>query len=153
MRTLTKKRLTQINDDLWSLIVRTRDNYICEFCHTKTKHTEAHHIIGKDNKSVRWDIQNGISLCYYHHRFWIHGGKMTDEKRIEFYESILGDEYDELKIRARRIVKFNLDFCKEEFVRLYNIAVEMGLDVSKIVPKYVTKELFQYVIKELLEVK
>ena len=123
--------------------MRTRDNYICEFCHTKTNHTEAHHIIGKDNKSVRWDIQNGISLCYYHHRFWIHGGKMTDEKRIEFYESILGEDYDELKIRAMRIIKFNLEFCKAEFVRLAGFLT--WVELSNCVP--------QYVIKELLEVK
>ena len=145
MRKVTKHRLIQINDDLFSLIVRTWNNYICEFCHTKTNHVEVHHIIGRDNKAVRWDFQNGISLCYFHHRFWIHGGKMTDEKRIEFYESILGNDYDELKIRARRVVKFNLEFCIENFIRLYNIAMAENLEPWKIVPRYIVKELYEEV--------
>jgi hypothetical protein len=144
MRTLTKKHLTQINDKLWSLIVRTRDNFVCKMCGTQTKHSEAHHIIGKDNKAVRWDIDNGVTLCYYHHRFWMHGGKMTEEKRIEFYKKVLGrDSYWMLRARSVCVVKFNLDFCKEEFVRLYDIAMAENLRPWEIVPRYIVKELYE----------
>ena len=70
---------------------------------------------------------------------------MTDEKRIEFYESIFGDEYDELKIRSRQIVKFNLEFCIENFIRLYDIAMAENLRSDKIVPRYIVKELYEEV--------
>jgi hypothetical protein len=63
MREITKKRLVEINDSLWSLIVRTRDNFICQKCLQEkgdkakpNKYNDAHHIIGRDNKTVRWDI-------------------------------------------------------------------------------------------------
>jgi hypothetical protein len=142
MREITKKRLIQINDDLWSLIVRNRDNYTCRMCGTKTKSGEAHHIIGRDNKALRWDIDNGITLCFYCHRYKIHGGKMSEEDKIKFYKSV--SNYDELKTRSR-IVKFNLEFVIENFNRLYDIAMAENLRPDKIVPRYIVKELYEEV--------
>jgi len=146
MKKITKRRLIQINDDLFSLIIRTRDNFVCQKClqdkgdkAKPNKHNNAHHIIGRENKAVRWDIDNGVTLDYYHHKNWL--VKASREDIDKFYESIT--DYDELKLRAKRIIKFNLEFCKEEFVKLAGYFTQVEL--AQVVPKYI--------IKELLEVK
>jgi len=157
MRTLTKNRLRDINDDLWSLIVRTRDNFVCKMCGTQTKHSEAHHIFGKVIKITRWNIDNGITLCFYCHRFKMHGGNLSNENRIELFRKILGREkYEKLKLKAESllIVKFNLEFCKEEFKRLMYLTVDMNIATnSDTVPRYIVKELFPewFPTKEMLK--
>lgn len=55
-------------DDAWSLAVKIRDEYCCQYCGRKTT-LNSHHIFTRSNKSTRWDISNGITLCVYHHTF------------------------------------------------------------------------------------
>ena len=55
-------------DKLWSIEVKTRDNNICVICSSgKLIHT--HHIIPRENKKFRHDIDNGVSLCPLHHKY------------------------------------------------------------------------------------
>jgi len=108
-------------------------------CGTDQGSGEAHHIIGKDDKGLRWDIKNGITLCYYCHRFKIHGGKMSSEERIKFYESV--SDYNKLKEKSNQAVKFNFDFCADHFALLYLKALKKKIDVSS-VPKYVVETVF-----------
>jgi hypothetical protein len=105
-------------------------------CRTDQGSGEAHHIIGKDDKGLRWHIENGVTLCYYCHRFKIHGGKMSSEERIKFYKSV--SDYDKLKEKSNQVVKFNFDFCADHFALLYLDAVKKDIDVS-FVPKYVIR--------------
>ena len=98
---------------------------------------------------MRWNIDNGITLCYYHHKNWL--VKASREDIDKFYESVT--DYDELKIRANKIIKFNLEFCKEEFVRLMNYCVDMNIDTLKIIPRYIVKQLLPewFPTKEMIE--
>lgn len=61
---------------IWSEIVRKRG--FCELCGKKYKQIRengkpvilnAHHIIGRENLKLSWNILNGISLCSYCHKF------------------------------------------------------------------------------------
>lgn len=52
----------------WSKKVKARDDMRCVMC-GETKMLNAHHIIPRDNKKFRYDIDNGISLCPLHHQF------------------------------------------------------------------------------------
>jgi 5-methylcytosine-specific restriction endonuclease McrA len=48
---------------LWALEVKKRDNFKCKFC-KKEKNLHAHHIIPwKENEELRFDLDNGITLC------------------------------------------------------------------------------------------
>lgn len=51
-------------DDLWSLVVRKP--WRCEVCF-KTWIMHPHHIFSRNNKSTRWDLENGICLCPWCH--------------------------------------------------------------------------------------
>ena len=72
---LSKVKLAKIEKSLvnkqfkeWSLAVRNRDNNKCVVCGS-SKMLNAHHIIPRENKDFRFDINNGISLCVLHHKF------------------------------------------------------------------------------------
>lgn len=58
-----KKRLKQ-----WSIDVRNRDGNKCSICGV-TKYIHAHHIIPKEIKEFKFDIDNGVAICAKHHLF------------------------------------------------------------------------------------
>ena len=61
-------------DRLWSKLVKERDKE-CQVCKDKSQPKinattlQAHHIFSRRGRSTRWDLENGISLCSYHHNF------------------------------------------------------------------------------------
>ena len=58
----------------WRMEVFSRDNFICQNCGT-SKDLQAHHIESwKDNKKLRYEISNGITLCRSCH-LKAHGGR------------------------------------------------------------------------------
>lgn len=60
-RSLPKKA-----DFLWSKVIRQA--WACAVC-WKRENLNAHHIFTRHNKSVRWDLDNGICLCSGCHVF------------------------------------------------------------------------------------
>jgi|SRR3990167_3365042 len=55
----------------WSKLVRQRDNNKCVICQT-TKYIHTHHLFPKEAKMyhyLRFDIDNGITLCARHHKY------------------------------------------------------------------------------------
>lgn len=56
------------DDILWAKTVKTRDNYQCVICGSNEK-PNAHHIIPRENKEYKLNIDNGITLCVKHHKF------------------------------------------------------------------------------------
>ena len=71
-----KSKKTEIRelDDIWKKKVKERDNYTCQICGKKIqgKNCHAHHILPRQIKGMRWDIDNGITLCYQHHKVGIY---------------------------------------------------------------------------------
>lgn len=60
------KSVSKSLDSLWSKIVRKRDPKCCK-CGKPT--TEAHHIFGRRAMATRWELDNGLGLCAYCHKF------------------------------------------------------------------------------------
>lgn len=118
---MRKKRKTYKRrlDELWSRAVRLRDKYTCQKCGRTHKQVQAAHIFSRNRKSVRWDIDNGITLCYYCHIHWAH------REPLEFAEWIkerLGEEkYEKLKRRAYEIA---YDIDPEEIEAELKILIE-----------------------------
>ena len=65
VRTLERKQLK-----LWSGDVKERAGFKCEWC-GKTEYLNAHHIISKRYKPLRFHRMNGMALCPKHHKFGI----------------------------------------------------------------------------------
>ena len=55
-------------DKLWALKVKERDLFKCVIC-GKTENLNSHHIIVRENKDTKYDINNGLTLCSNHHIF------------------------------------------------------------------------------------
>ena len=67
LKKLEKKRINKLFKE-WTLKVKARDNNQCIICKNK-KMLNAHHIITRSNEKLRFDIDNGASLCPLHHNF------------------------------------------------------------------------------------
>lgn len=69
-KNITDKKEQKQLDELWKNKVKERDNHMCQVCQKKvTGHNcQAHHIIPRGIKTCRWDVDNGITLCYQHHK-------------------------------------------------------------------------------------
>ena len=52
----------------WAEQVKSRDGKKCVIC-GDSKRLNAHHIIPRSNKDLRFEIKNGISICPLHHLF------------------------------------------------------------------------------------
>lgn len=64
------KREEKKNDEKWRKDVLFRDNYKCVICgEFDRKKLDVHHLIPRENKNFRWEIDNGIVLCKSHHKF------------------------------------------------------------------------------------
>ena len=46
----------------WALAVKERADFRCEVCGSNS-FLNSHHIEGKRNRRLRWDIRNGVCLC------------------------------------------------------------------------------------------
>ncbi len=66
----------------WRQSVWLRDNFKCKIANPDCKgRIEAHHILGwKDYPELRYEINNGITLCHAHHPL-----KRAEEKRLSPY--------------------------------------------------------------------
>ena len=62
-----KKSQIKILDSLWSKAIKERAGQKCEFCLREDLRLNSCHIIGRRYRGTRWDLQNGLSLCYSHH--------------------------------------------------------------------------------------
>jgi hypothetical protein len=69
-RALTSKELIiqKELDKIWADKVKARDNFSCQFCGSVYRPC-AHHIVPREIKPYRYDLDNGITLCVKHHKF------------------------------------------------------------------------------------
>jgi hypothetical protein len=56
---------------LWRGIVVKSAGGVCEKCGSMNR-LQAHHVITRANKRLRYDSQNGVCLCAGHHLFFAH---------------------------------------------------------------------------------
>jgi 5-methylcytosine-specific restriction endonuclease McrA len=116
-RKRTKKQLLIAeNDRLFSLIIRHRDSGKCQKCGAIG--TQVHHFFGR-GYSVRWDLDNGVLLCFACH---IRGAHSRNIKNVidfmEWAKKYLGKKYDKLLKKSHETVKANITFVREENERL-----------------------------------
>lgn len=88
-------------DTLWAQAVKARASGKCEMCCQKKETLQAHHVIGRRNKTLRHVVSNGCSLCPAHHMYAEQNGvafaKWIIEKRGEEWWTALESLGRELK--------------------------------------------------------
>jgi 5-methylcytosine-specific restriction endonuclease McrA len=83
----TKDRNSQALKD-WRTFVFNRDKFLCQICGSKGKRLNAHHLESfHSNQNLRFDVNNGVTLCYKcHTQFHKKYGKInnTTNQFIEY---------------------------------------------------------------------
>lgn len=99
----TKLRKTDV---AFSSYIRSRDDWRCLACGIKSKDYSRNrqglhcsHFWGRGRENVRFDPDNCVALCTYHHRLWGHGDGHKEYE--EFMINRLGWKvFDDLTLRA-----------------------------------------------------
>lgn len=86
-----------------SLLIRSRG--VCDAsdvssCGGGLQHA---HIVSRTNKTLRYDIINGLSLCYKHHIFWAHKEPLDF---VEWFQRKYPERYEYL-MASRNIICAN----------------------------------------------
>ena len=103
MSKITKiKRL----DHLWSKAVKKAAGNKCEYCGAITS-LNAHHIYSRRFYSLRWDLVNGVSLCFKHHFGLAHQDPIT-------FNEWLKSRRDLKYLKKRKNQTFNKDYTAIE---------------------------------------
>jgi len=85
VRTVTRDRQGSKYSQ-WKLEVLTRDNFTCVMCHSPGKYLQAHHIHSfSAYPALRFDVNNGVTLCYECHCDTHHGkrGSVKHQQKKE----------------------------------------------------------------------
>ena len=94
-----KKAQIKKLDRLWAAKIREVGH--CMIC-GKTDTLNAHHIVGRRNRNVRWDLYNGVCLCSGHHTF---NTQSAHQDPLWFNEQLLAFEgqsvLDYLTVQSR----------------------------------------------------
>ena len=102
-------------DKIWSLLVKHRAGWRCEYCGSREKVLNSHHIYSRSNRSTRWDLENGVCLCVGHHTFSTKfSAHKTPTEFTEWLYSVKGESFmNNLRVNAHAIAKLK-PFEKEE---------------------------------------
>lgn len=108
-----RQKLVDRLDELFSIVIRTRDNFQCQKdnCTGKGKHMQCAHIFTRGKMSTRWDLDNAFTMCYYHHILWSH------RKGVEFtmwcIEKLGKKKFLALQKRSNTAVPMTIEKMKE----------------------------------------
>ncbi len=68
MKIKSKKWLDREALKEWRKQVLERDKGVCQICLNKPNKIQVHHIIPRQVKELRYDIKNGVCLCFNCHK-------------------------------------------------------------------------------------
>ena len=116
-----KQKLKAKCDKLWAEAIQKRDG-CCQYPDCgKTERLASHHIFSRRGNKTRHDLDNGVSLCWYHHRFKAHSGDITDQMEYsEWIKGRLGRHFDIMHKLSKEPCKpdYNLEIIKlTEFLK------------------------------------
>lgn len=109
-------------DKLWSEIIRSKG--YCEICGT-TVNLNAHHIISRHNKVLRWDLQNGICLCVSCHKFSTHSVHNDPLGFMEWFRKNYHKDYWYLRRRKNKNAFYTISDYEEIYQNLLKVKDEI----------------------------
>ncbi len=123
MKKLSKKKLKEKLDNIWAQIIKSKG--YCEVCHS-SNNLNAHHVVGRINYGLRWDLRNGCCLCPGCHMFSsktsAHNNPIWFLEHFKFHRP---DDYEYLLKTKNKIKTFSifdyqeiLNNLKEEYEKL-----------------------------------
>lgn len=89
-------------DNLFSKVIRARDGK-CLHC-GKLESLQCSHVLPRTYISVRWNLNNAITLCYRCHIYWWH---KYPHEAVAWYDELFPGRYEQLKVQAEQHFKVN----------------------------------------------
>lgn len=128
--------------ELWAFTVKVRVNFICEYpnCY-KVNNLNAHHLYTKAKKSTKFDLQNGMCLCPYHHTLGAEAAHRDPEfKTIIVDNNIRTQSFlDTLRIKAFTPTKVDLYLEKLYLINELNAWLKKQPQKQQRIKKHLTK--------------
>jgi hypothetical protein len=110
-RPISKKGLKKKLDELWSELVKQESGYKCEVC--GKSNTEAplnsHHMVGRRNLRLRWEVYNGVALCSGCHVFKTQSAHQNPVWFDEWLRENRSEDYKLVKQTMNEIKKWTMD--------------------------------------------
>ena len=101
-------------DKLWREAIHKRD-VVCQVCGANTT-PNAHHIIGRRNHSLRWDMENGIILCSGCHTFRNQSAHQDPLWFSEWFKDNYPDRYNNIMARRLLVIKQPYSYWEERIL-------------------------------------
>jgi hypothetical protein len=119
-KTLSKAQLSKKLDEAWSLAVKIKAGYRCEVCRKRST-LNSHHIVGRRNRRLRWDLRNSVCTCVKHHKFGIESFHEDPLWGREWLEENRWEDYAYLYCVKNEIKKWTYEEMEEQLVKLKKI--------------------------------
>ena len=100
---MKKQEVTKL-DKQWRDAIRSRDK--CYQVCGGTSFLNAHHVIGRRNRNVRWDLDNGVLLCSGCHTFRVQSAHQDPLWFSEWFQDRYPNRYE--SIMSKRLISQKL---------------------------------------------
>jgi len=119
MRKKSNKTYKKQCDKLWADIIKLRAKNKCEMCR-RVLPLQAHHIFGRKAMSTRYDLENGVALCFNCH--YNEAEQNSTKFGLWIIEKRGREWFDELNRRHNQIKKVDWEAMTEYLEREYKNA-------------------------------
>lgn len=119
-RQISKKGLKKKLDTAWSSVVKLQAGNKCEVCGLKHDRLNAHHIVGRRNMRLRYELFNGVSLCPGCHTFRTKSAHQDPEWFHEWLEENRSEDLKLINATREEIQKWTVDDMKLRLEELNN---------------------------------
>lgn len=113
----SKKTVKNKLDTVWSKLVKLQAGNKCEVC-GNSETLNSHHIVGRRNLRLRWEVMNGVCLCVKHHKF---GNQSAHENPVWFEDWLKENRGSDLKLirsTMNEIQKWSIEDMQEKLEEL-----------------------------------
>jgi len=117
----SKSNLKKKCDIAWSKLIKDRAGNRCQICGSVSS-LNSHHIIGRVNHVLRWDLKNGICLCASCHKFSTNSAHNNPLAFMEWYKSTYPDNYEYLRSKRNETVKLTLGYYEQIYQELKEVS-------------------------------
>ena len=108
---MKKTEITKL-DKVWREKIKERDIY-CQVCGSSNT-LNSHHVVGRRNRTLRWDLDNGILLCAGCHTFKTQSAHQNPRWFQEWFKKEFPNRDKHLKRYENKILKKEFEEIMEE---------------------------------------
>jgi len=120
MKTTDRKKAIKALDKIFSLFIRTRDNYTCITCGKKgtNKTIDCGHYIGRQHLRSRWDEKNCHAQCKYCNCYeegnkGIYRVKLVERYGKDYVEIIEADKRKPFKVSTGDLIVLTMEYARK----------------------------------------